>query len=493
MSSRSLGLPPIPPAPAPRRRRWLVPVIAFVVLVAGAGAGAFVVLRDDDTSYPKEWDSRIKPYVDIVEEQRGLTFKHPVKVRFLDAKAFEKTVRTDEKELDKDDRREIREMTSLFRAFGLISGDVDLFKAFNDARGSGTLAYYSNDDKTITVRGKTLALASHATLVHELTHALQDQRFDISGRSKKLSKSASDGEPTTEGDAFRAIVEGDAERVADLYRESLSKDERAALDKAEQGDSDEATESLKGVPKVVVTLISSPYVLGQAVTETAATGGNEDIDALFEDPPPDDSVLIDPLKALGDLGDGTDVTIPKAGDGEKKFDSGQVGALVTYLMLAERIPLREALAAADTWNGDAYLGFKRKGVLCARVDYRTSSAAGATRLAAAFEDWIAAAPGSTATISHDGARARFESCDPGKKAKLTNDAAEKALQLVGARGYIGASTIKAGASPKVARCFADGVIGEVSLADLNNPDYATDDPEGAKRVQQLAADCAAAG
>src|SRR5690349_5996691 len=216
MSSRSAGLPP------GRQRRWLVPVIALVVLVAGAGVGAFLLFRDDDnTSYPKAWDARIKPYVDIVEEQRGLTFKHPVSVRFLDAKAFEKTVRTDEKELDKDDRREIKETTSLFRAFGLISGDVDLFKAFNDASGTGTLAYFSFDDKSITVRGRTLALASHATLVHELTHALQDQRFDISSRSEKLSKKASDGEPSTEGDAFKAIVEGDAERVADLYRASL--------------------------------------------------------------------------------------------------------------------------------------------------------------------------------------------------------------------------------------------------------------------------------
>lgn len=493
MSARSLGLPPIPPAPSPRRRRWLVPVIALVVLVAGAGAGAFVVLRDDDTSYPKEWDSRIKPYVDIVEEQRGLTFKHPVNVRFLDDKAFEKTVRTDEKELDKDDRREIQETTSLFRAFGLISGDVDLFKAFNDARGSGTLAYYSFDDKSITVRGKTLALASRATLVHELTHALQDQRFDISSRSKKLGKKSSDGEPSTEGDAFKAIVEGDAERVADLYRATLSKEDRAALEKAEKGDSDKATEGLKGVPKVVVTLISSPYALGQAVTEAVASGGNDEIDELFEDPPPDDSVLLDPLKALGDLGDGTDVKIPKAEDGEKKFDSGQVGALVTYLMVAERIPLREALAVADSWNGDAYLGFKRKGVLCARVDYQMRSAAGATRLAAAFDDWITAAPGSSATISHDGARARFESCDPGKKAKLTNDASEKALQLVATRGYAGASVVKAGASPHVARCFADRLIKEFSIADLSNPKFGADDPEVVRQVQGYAAECRAAG
>jgi hypothetical protein len=476
---------------SPRRKRWLLPALALVVLAAAAGVGAFIVLRGDDEkhSYPKEWDARIKPYVEIVEDERGLAFEHPVKVRFLDKKAFEKTVRTDKEDLDKDDRREIKEETALFRAFGLISGDVDLFEAFNDAHGSGTLAYYSFDDRAITVRGKKLTLASRATLVHELTHALQDQRFNISDRSKKLAKKAEDGKPTTEGDALRAIVEGDAERVADLYRASLSKKERTALEKAESADSEGSLDELKGVPKVVLTLMGAPYALGQALTETVAAKDDDHIDELLQDPPPDDSVLLDPLKALGDIRDSADVKIPKLADGEKKFDSGQLGTLVTYLMLAERIPLKEALAAADTWRGDAYLGFKRKNVLCARVDYATSSNKAAARLTSAFEDWIADQPGSSATISSEGDRVTFESCDPGKGAKLANDASEDALRLVATRSYLGASGIKAGASVKAARCFSSRMIDEFSIANLNDPTFGANDPAVIKRVQGIAAGC----
>ena len=59
---------------------------------------------------------------------------------------FEKTV-TDDEKLTADDRAEIEHFTALMRAFGLISGDVDLYKAFKDAYGGGTLAYYSFDDK----------------------------------------------------------------------------------------------------------------------------------------------------------------------------------------------------------------------------------------------------------------------------------------------------------------------------------------------------------
>ena len=475
-----------------RKRRLLMALSVAVALVVAAGTGAFLILRGDDDekhSYPKEWDERIKPYVEIVEDKRGLEFKHPVKVRFLDNKAFEKTVRADEEDLDKDDRREIQEDTSLFRAFGLISGDVDLFKAFNDAHGSGTLAYYSFDDQAITVRGKKLTLASHATLVHELTHALQDQHFNISDRSRKFAKKAADGKPTTEGDALRAIVEGDAERVAGRYRASLSAKERQALDKAESADTDDSREELKGVPKVVTTLMGAPYALGQALTEIIAAKDYRDIDALLENPPPDDSVLLDPLKALGDLDDSVKVKIPTLADGEKKFDTGQMGSLVTYLMLAERIPLRDALAAADTWKGDAYLGFRRKGVVCARVDYATASDKKAARLMSAFEDWIAAQPGSSATISRNGDRVTFESCDPGKGAKLTNDASEDALELAAARAYLGVSVIKAGGSTKAARCFTNRIIDEFSVDDLNDPEFGKDNPAAVRRVQDIVADC----
>lgn len=477
----------------PRRKRRLRLVLALVVAVAlVAGTGAFLVLRgdgdSDDASHPKEWDARIKPYVKIVEDERDLTFKHPVKVRFLDKEAFEKTVRTDKKDLDKDERQDVKETTSLFRAFGLISGDVDLFESFNDATGAGTLAYYSFDDQAITVRGEKLTLASRATLVHELTHALQDQRFDIGDRFEKLGKEAKDGQPTTEGEALRAIVEGDAERVAERYRASLSSKERKALEKAESADSDESREELKGVPKVVLTLIGAPYALGQAVTETVAARNKYDVDELFEDPPPDDSVLLDPLKAFGDL-DRTKVKIPKVQAGEKKFDSGQVGSVVTYLILAERIPLRDALAAADTWKGDAYLGFKRADVLCVRVKYATSSDKRATRLTSAFEDWIAAAPGSSATISRDGDRVTFESCDPGKGAKLTNDASEDALKLVATRGYIATSVIRGGGSAEVARCFSRRVVDEFSIEDLSDPKFGANDPAVIKQIQEYAADC----
>src|SRR4051794_35780890 len=107
----------------PKRRLPIGAVIAVVVVLAlvAGGLAAFVLLKDDKEkkTYPKSWDSRVLPYVKIVEKERRLTFKHPVEVRFLEPAAFEKTVQSEEKDLDKEERAEIDQTTSLFRAFGL--------------------------------------------------------------------------------------------------------------------------------------------------------------------------------------------------------------------------------------------------------------------------------------------------------------------------------------------------------------------------------------
>jgi hypothetical protein len=481
----------VPPRKSAPTGAIIAVVVVVLALIAGGLVAAWALLKDDKDKqdYPKAWDSRIAPYVKIVEKERGLTFKHPVAVRFLEPAAFEKTLKTEEKDLDKDERAEIDQVTALFRAFGLIAGDVDLFDAFNDAYGSGTLAYYSFEDERITVRGTTLVLASHATLVHELTHALQDQRFDIGDRLEDLSEAADDGAVSTAYDALDAIVEGDAERVADLYRKSLTSKEQQALSEAEDADQGDDVDALAKIPKVVVTLIGAPYALGQALTEAVAEDDDDAIDDLFTDPPTNDSVLVDPMTALSGDTEATEVEVPKAEDGEKKVDSGQIGALTTYLMLAERIPLPEALAATDGWDGDAYLAFERGGTTCARVTYAGHDAQDVDRLETALQRWVDAVPGSPAKVARDGDRIVFESCDTGTAAKLGNDASQQALELIATRAYLGVGVLQAGLSAEAAGCFARTMIEEFPIADLQDATFGAKDPAIVKKIQQIVAAC----
>ncbi len=483
--------PPAPVGPPqPEIPLWSILTAGAIALV-GAVIVTFVVLgelrKDDEKEYPSAWDPRVAKYATIVEKERGLSFLHPVEVRFLKKDAFTREVTTDEKDLDKKDREEIEQAAGQLRAIGLITGDVDLLAAFNGASGGGTLAFYSFEDETITIRGTELTPASRATLVHELTHALQDQHFAIGDRLEELrEKDAADSEESV----LDAIIEGDAERVATLYRESLNGTQRKALEKSEKAQQDQATSDLKGVPKAVLTIISSPYALGEALTQLVAEdGGNKALDELYRDTPTHDAALYDPFQVLADDLDAEAVPIPAVKDGEDKVDSGEFGALSWYFMLAERIPLTQAVDVVDGWGGDAYVFYEKEGVSCVRAAYVGDTGSDTSRMLEALRRWVAAAPGSPAKVVSEKGRVLFESCDPGTGSKVGKNASIDALTLVSIRNQIGSELLSAGAPAELAGCVAGKIIREYSTAQLTDPRFGAEDAGVTRQIQQFALTC----
>jgi hypothetical protein len=474
---------------------WVI-VVGIVLIVAGSGLVAVVLLsgtgehKKDTPSYPAEWDPRIAPYVKIVEQQRGLKFTHAVSVRFLSENEFKKTVSADEKDLDKEQRAEIDQATGSLRALGLLSGDVDLFAAVNATNEGGILAYYSFEDQRITIRGETLRPSARATLVHELTHALQDQHFAVGERKKKLEKDSKDTSGTTESTVYDAIVEGDAERVATLYKQSLNPKQRKAVEAGEQHESSQGAQELTRVPKVILTMFSSPYVLGESMVQAVATrGGNAAVDELFRDTPTHEASLLDPFQVLaGDLG-AKEVALPDVHDGEKKLESGEFGVLTWYFMLAERIPLLDALTIADGWGGDAYVDVERDHTTCVRIAYRGDTADDTARMLAGLQQWIAAVPGAPGTVTSAGAELVFESCDPGTSAKVGKDASEDALALAASRTNIGISLLTSKVPETAARCLADKLVREYTIPQLSDPKFGAGDPAVQARIRQLALSC----
>jgi hypothetical protein len=465
--------------------------VAIAVMISLAVTAGLMLVGNDPASptYPKHWDARVEPYAKMAEKQRGLPFKHPVSVRFLSAVEFEKTVTADRKKLNADDRTELRHFAGLLRAFGLMTGNVDLFAAFNTFSVGGTLAYYSFEDKTITIRGSKLTAASRATLVHELTHALQDQYFDIGDRMERLRKDSGAGWSTAEYAVLDAIIEGDAERVAGRYRGSLSAKKRRALDAGQKGEFTRANQKLKRVPKVVVTMMTSPYVLGEGLVQAvAASGGNTEVDDLFRHPPTHETSLLDPFEVLAGHTSADKVDVPGVRAGEEKFDSGELGVLTWYLMLAERLPLRDALAAADGWGGDAYVAFERHGESCVRTTYRGRTKVAGKHMFSALRRW-GAAPGSPAEVRRTGATVSFESCDPGTAANVGKDASKDAVGLVATRTNLGVALLRSGAPEASAHCLSGRLVRAFSVKQLTDPTFGANDPAVRTRIQQLAAGC----
>ena len=477
--------------------RWVaVPlVLALVATIGFLGWAVFGGQTSTEASHPKAWDKRVKPYVKLVEKSRGFDFMHPVEVRFLPAGEFRKSVRSDAADLSGDDREDLEKFEGFFRALGLVSGDVDLFEASNDASSGATLAYYSFEDRRITVRGKTITAATKSTVVHELTHALQDQHFGIGDQFEALE--GADEDDTEAGAAsslLRAVVEGDAERIEARYAESLGTKDRAALVRAERKLSKDAgaRTTRQDVPEVILTLMRAPYALGSSLVEMVAVdGGNDAVHSLLRrGAMPHDDVLLDPFLFL--TGEGSTrppVKVPATTTGEEEFDSGQFGALGWYFLLAERMPLRDALAAVRGWDGDAYVAFERDEITCVRMAVRNDSVAGAERMREALQRWVAASPASNASVTIDGSRLEFESCDPGTEASPGNDASQEALDLVTVRNSLALQLMKSSAPQPMARCVADQIVAEYTVEQLVDPAFGVSDPAVTARIQQIAADC----
>jgi hypothetical protein len=458
-------------------------VLAGVMILRPPGRHAGALGPLPESEFPTAWSARIKPIADEAAFLRGLSYVHPVPVRFLSPRKFEKALRGEQDEPTTKDRAELDHLTGLLRALGLIAGDVDLRAAIDDFQGGAVLAYYSFEDQRITVRGDKITPAIRATLVHELTHVLQDQNFQVGDELAKLDK-RSDKAGDSAVTVLQALIEGDAERVRYAYQDSLPAAQRQALVAAQNRQATEAQRRIADVPPLVVTELSSPYALGPGLAQAAfQNGGNTAVDQLFRKPPTHDNVLFDPFTVVTGASRVTKVPVPSLEHGEKSFESGELGVLTWYYLLAERLPLTQALAAASGWGGDAYVAFDRGSTTCARMSFAGRTPADTARMTTALQQWAAATPGDQ-TVTSKGQQVDVASCDPGTAVAVADDHSADAMTLLATRTGFTLGVTKAGTVPlAAARCIADKLVNTFTLDQLTAPGFGSDAATQAQLTQ----------
>jgi hypothetical protein len=307
-----------------------------------------------------------------------------------------------------------------------------------------------------------MTVGMRVTLVHELTHALQDQHFDL---DRDLG---SDGA----SEVLRALVEGDAVRVEDAYIDQLSEDDTNAYWDEAGRQSDEADTDLSGVPAVFQTLFEAPYALGEPYTSLlVSSGGQEALDRAFRRPPASELALLDP--AAGLRGEKPrKVAQPKLGPGEKKTEVTDLGALMLYTMLASRIDPGQALASVDGWDGDAMVSFHEAGTSCVRFAVAGAGQAAADRLHGALDAWAATLSPGRPTVTADGPIVNVLACDPGASVERGPDPTRmgQALTLPETRSQVMAEFSDQGFDGADARCIGQGVISTFTPEQLADPE-----------------------
>jgi hypothetical protein len=459
----------------------LVLALAVASVVGATGRVAAAKAAPTTAPTPAKWDPRIAPIAHEVEKLRKLDFEHPVAVEFLSDAKFEKRISVDKGKLSPSEKRSAERSQSQLRAVGLIGPDVDLVDATSSLQKSGVLAYYANGTKRITVKGKDVSdVATRVTLAHELTHALQDQHFDLTALQRKAAK-------THSGTVLRTIVEGDAVRIQDDYLATLSKEQRSkyADDSAQASDDAHTEASDAGVPESLSVLSEAPYDLGPIMLGSVLADKKEaGIDALFRHPPTSDSAYLTPSTLL----DGSKfetLPTPKLRAGERRSGSpDSFGAFALYLVLASRIDPATALTAADGWGGDAMITFKRDDTTCLRSAFVGRDAKRTKAIGSALADWAAAMPPDAAEVEQ-GKQITLTACDPGAAGTEAPNRALQALILAVTRDGLFLEVLKQGAPVKAALCSSDTLVRDPAFAPLLQA--AVVDPNGEPDPEALAA------
>ena len=426
------------------------------------------------TTVPTAWDPRVLDIVQFVERRRGLKFKHPVPMEFLDDATFDKKVTTSGSP-SVGQQNELNDTLGTLRAVGLAEGSPDLQAADNKLASNAILGLYSPHDKGVLVRGSNLTVDVRVVLAHELTHALQDQYFGLG----RLANDTGSGEDT----GFRALAEADAVRVEDSYVASLPSSDAKAFEatRAKQAKSADVPD----VPEALVDDLSFPYVFGPAfVAYLDEHGANDAIDAAFKKPPQSEAQIVDPQSYVAGV-TVTKVPAPALKPGQKLVDKAHdVGQVSMLEVFGSRLPYDAAWGALKQWTGDQGLTYRESGKVCFAGDTALKDSVAADTFESAAKAWAATMPAaSVARLSPTVVDLR--SCDPGPDYKHAVPQ-PSAFKTLGLRSQLIAELQQqAKLRYAVATCTSDALIARVGAAQLLALDNVTDpnDPR-IRQVQQ---------
>jgi len=188
--------------------------------------------------------------------------------------------------------REIDADQKILVALGLFPEGKSLRETLTNVLTEQIAGSYDSEAKVITVvSGKgTNSTMDEITTAHEITHALQDQNFNLEKPPLKDESYNSDTEL-----AITSLIEGDATNVmAEYAKEYIPAQE---LLKMMQETGEMSSKELNKAPEYVRRSLLFPYEEGLAfVRSLLSSKGLEGLNAAFRDPPTSSEQIIHPEK-----------------------------------------------------------------------------------------------------------------------------------------------------------------------------------------------------
>jgi len=311
---------------------------------------------------PQELLSQADEILQQMSQITGLPIKGPLKKQVISRPEIEKYL-TDNLH-EEMTPGEIHAQEALVRAFGLVSRDFNLEKflvAFYTEQAAG---FYDPKRKTMFIADWVPPEMQAMTLSHELTHALQDQNWDL----ENYLRGARDDDDAT--NARQAVVEGHA-TAAMLQQAAGGGDfgqlpSIAPLLEMVVHQQFEEYPAFSNAPYFFREEALFPYVHGMGFIQAGLQlGGWKDLKVLFEQPPQATKQIFEPQtyfnhQALPRVA----LAHPPALEdvaGLSFLSENSMGELGYYSLLGQLISEDEAQTVGEAWLADRYLLYERSG------------------------------------------------------------------------------------------------------------------------------------
>jgi hypothetical protein len=315
-----------------------------------------------------------------VESVRGLEFEEDVAVGPVSQQEMARRVQR-----SLDDSLPIAYLARRSQAWatiGAVPEGTDVREALLRFLTGNVIGFYQpSNDELVFVGTESPGPGEHITLAHELTHAIEDQHFDLT-RIDEIQVNCQD----ETGAAALAAVEGSAQFFsAEVARRYLSVSELGGL-------FSQQVPSAEDVPPFLVQQQVWPYIGGLTfVTAIHAAGGTRAVNRALRHLPASTEQVIHPGRYPNDRPQTVEVHDlgPKLGGSWRDLDVEQVGEAWLSALLGLRMDQADAAAAAAGWDGGLARSWTDGSATAVVLATVWDSARDAEEFASAMRTWSA--------------------------------------------------------------------------------------------------------
>lgn len=257
---------------------------------------------------------------------------------------------------------ELQREGDAYKALGLISPTLDYERLMLMLLEEQTGGYYDPLKNTFYLTDWAEPNRQTDVIVHELTHALQDQHFRIDDFVARI-RGNSDAML-----ARAALAEGEATWVSMAYASGADDLEHYAPSLESDDSSTREAVDAAHVPHFLQAVLMFPYTHGlKFVNYGRQTGGWQPLNKAYADLPVSTEQILHPERYFDTRDNPVSIHLPASGTiketGWELIFEEVLGEFVLRHLLSMQSDPADAIRAAAGWDGDALQVFRRDGEL----------------------------------------------------------------------------------------------------------------------------------